>query len=1247
MVDAAPVASSGSAGGSLYPSQPILADDFSSGALAPFVANNGLTPGGDWSVTDGALVAQDLGSTSPLQNQIASVPNMPENVVLDATFTINQVNLSQYYRIGLFGRASAPGTGSSQWDMVLDHGNLTFIDQYVNYPASVPFAISAGTTYQMMMVIDGNWVGGKVWAQGSAEPSQWTISGQFASQNLSSLGVAAGNADVTFHRFDVYPAPPALTVTPDQPNAIFSGAGPTTYTADLRANTSSEEGQYYVNYLVTGLNGETVTQGQVPVSLPQGGSAHASIVLPNNGYGYYNTTFSLTNQQSSLRYTPQFPTHSSAAPTAPTPPIPANTPAPGHTLNLLPAAPEQPAVPPADLAVSKTPAPMENSTTSMASVPIEPDASTVNPASAFGINGPGNRFGPITASLQAQWANAYQLFKKQGIDWVRTEFMWNYVEPSPGHYTWDTSDGLVEAGHASQVNLLGLVDYWGNYANPFTVNHGPQVSFSTFLQDYDQYIQALVKRYMPGGTLAQQMGWKHYGITAWEIWNEPSTPQFWPSENPTEYAELVQSASAAIKAVDPSATILAYDYTQSTLAAVSGPQSFTGVSIHYYPGPVSPSEAEFYGGVEGLRNFLGKNNMGQDPIWMTESGWSSNSITQTQQAEYLVRAEIQSLAGSLNKFFMFTWNYPGSGYGELNGQFLPKPVYPALAALSSQLTGYTSAGSVNPINMGSAIRAFAFQNGSSSLVALWSPTANGAISVAPPGNVHAYDWMGNAIAPSAGKLTVPLNGMPVYLVANMSASDLAALIQHGTITGIAPVAMAIQNLKGLPSALPHITMTITDQINTPQSGTLSLNLPSGWEATPSSSTSATYSPTVSFGPIDPSGTINESFGLTRFEANSANQYNITATATLDSTSTAGGPGASTSIGTGELGSNPPAPPTGSSPSAQTVSTSLPMSTFEAVYGSPALSGTFQDWGNASPFYLDHASQNVGIPDWSSSAESTTAYTMWNSKYFYFAAKVKDPVFYQPYTGFYIWEGDSIQMYWDPQDLKTDGFDYAAGDADLGLALTPDGPQAFRWSGPGYGLHSDVKLTIVHGKNAGDLWYEAAIPLSDLPDLTPTNGHQYGFDMLVNYNNGTGRLGWMWLTPGVGNAFSPVDFPTFTLVNSAGLASLLLNSSQSNGSVSFTPNAEGALLTVNNNGLTSMTVTLSNGTILTLNAEADASATVTPSGANPVVPILQGGTTTINLASYVTPGTAMSLSANTTVANNNASAIIAIDNGINP
>lgn len=713
-------------------SSPIFSDTFSAGTLAPFVANNGMSAGGVWSVAQGGLVASDYGLSSHLPYQIASVPHLGKNVVVTTSFTINRLDPQQSYRIGVFGRGSDPTTGSSQWDVVFRDGALSLINQGLGIPTQTPFPVQAGQSYNMVAVIDGTWVGAQVWPAGTTQPAQWTIQDTFASTgNFTGVGVAAGNADVTFHNFSVYDAPPTLTVAPTQASAVYQSGQAMTYKARLVANAGAEGGQYDVHYVLRRLDGSAVGRGTVPLQLPSGGTAEAAIALPAQPNGYYRATFSLSQPGS-----------------------------PGAST-----APEQPRV-------------VETSTTGMAIVPPQPDVATMDPTSPFGINGPGTDSKPISRSMEQRWTRVYRLFKQQGIQWARTQFLWGNIEPTPGNYAWASADGLVQAAHTAHENLLGLVDYAAPYANPF--GSGAQVSFPTFVQEYDQYIQALVVRYMPGGILAQQMGWKNYGISAWEIWNEPSNPQYWQSQDPAQYAELVQSATAAVKAVDPSATVLAYNWQEPTLVQAAGPGSFTGVSIHVYPG--QPSQPAFYQTIVDLRQFLTQNGIGSDPIWMTETGWSIHHVSRTEQAEYLQRAAIQSLAASLNKFFMFAWSDPVAGYGELNRALLPMPAFPAMAAVTDELNGYKPVPGLNPVSMGAAVRAYVFQSGTQSLVAVWSPTAQENLTLNSGAVVSADDWMGNPILETGNALTVPLDAQPVFLKADMPAQQLIALIQNGTIS---------------------------------------------------------------------------------------------------------------------------------------------------------------------------------------------------------------------------------------------------------------------------------------------------------------------------------------------------------------------------------------------------------------------------------------------------------------------------------
>ncbi len=69
------------------------------------------------------------------------------------------------------------------------------------------------------------------------------------------------------------------------------------------------------------------------------------------------------------------------------------------------------------------------------------------------------------------------------------------------------------------------------------------------------FMNATVKRYKPGGTLAHAQGWLGTtGITHWEIWNEEDLDFFF-SGTITDYARLLKVAYLSAKSADPQAEI--------------------------------------------------------------------------------------------------------------------------------------------------------------------------------------------------------------------------------------------------------------------------------------------------------------------------------------------------------------------------------------------------------------------------------------------------------------------------------------------------------------------------------------------------------------------------------------------------------------------------------------------------------------------------------------------------------------------
>src|SRR5262249_16953859 len=76
---------------------------------------------------------------------------------------------------------------------------------------------------------------------------------------------------------------------------------------------------------------------------------------------------------------------------------------------------------------------------------------------------------------------------------------------------------------------------------PGTSSHSPPAN----LDDYARFVKVAVRRYSA------------LGVHAYEIWNEPNIAEFWgPRPEPARYAQLLRRAYSAVKAGDPSATVV-------------------------------------------------------------------------------------------------------------------------------------------------------------------------------------------------------------------------------------------------------------------------------------------------------------------------------------------------------------------------------------------------------------------------------------------------------------------------------------------------------------------------------------------------------------------------------------------------------------------------------------------------------------------------------------------------------------------
>jgi hypothetical protein len=247
---------------------------------------------------------------------------------------------------------------------------------------------------------------------------------------------------------------------------------------------------------------------------------------------------------------------------------------------------------------------------------------------------------------QTKNARQFELARQVGANVVRTTLGWRDFEPQRGVYDqWVLNDYdtiVTNAANNGQAIIIGLA------RPPCWASGDPNKNCSTgsYKQWYppqsaNDYAAAL-------GVLVNRYGSR---VLAWEIWNEPDLSYFWgdTTPDPARYVGLVKAAKTA----NPGAFILGGAVSKTDTTYVSrmydaGVRGYMdALSIHPYvwlrPAPGgTPEDCSYMPmslkcGVPAVRDVMVSRG-DNVPIWFTEFGWSSQSLGEATQADYLKRA---------------------------------------------------------------------------------------------------------------------------------------------------------------------------------------------------------------------------------------------------------------------------------------------------------------------------------------------------------------------------------------------------------------------------------------------------------------------------------------------------------------------------------------------------------------------------------------------------------------------------------
>jgi hypothetical protein len=246
--------------------------------------------------------------------------------------------------------------------------------------------------------------------------------------------------------------------------------------------------------------------------------------------------------------------------------------------------------------------------------------------------------------------------KALGTHWVRMFLTWPDLQPSRGAWAqnwvgyYEQAFSALPAGTKVILDVVGTPRWESGSSNEHAAPANPN--------EYAAFVGALAHKW--AGRVA-----------AYEVWNEEDHSRWWSGgPDPAAYSRLLKAAYPAVKAADPSATVVLggmtgndYPFLEQVYEA-GGKGSFDAVGVHTDTACNILSPYLYLRGEDGRMvpdSFLAYREVratmlanGDDkPIWMTETSWrttdatcpegawagkKAEGVTEQQQAIYLSQA---------------------------------------------------------------------------------------------------------------------------------------------------------------------------------------------------------------------------------------------------------------------------------------------------------------------------------------------------------------------------------------------------------------------------------------------------------------------------------------------------------------------------------------------------------------------------------------------------------------------------------
>jgi hypothetical protein len=292
---------------------------------------------------------------------------------------------------------------------------------------------------------------------------------------------------------------------------------------------------------------------------------------------------------------------------------------------------------------------------------------------------PGLFYGMSGQTLMPQ--SEHNRMKQNGVDSVRLGLSWNVIEPSPGVYSFTSTDPYVERAARARLDIFPFLGatptFYGVNCDASNCFRNLPAQNSQQLNAWKNVVRAIWGRYGPRGSFwAQNPGVPKRPFRSLQPWNESNFKFFTEQRSPQLYGKLVKATDQALRGVDRGAKVIlaglfahpkrpqgpqATTFLNGLYRVPGIKNAFEGVSLHPYAKDASDLRPD----INAIRRVMKRHGDARTGLYLTEFGWGSGTDTAFEKG---IRGQVRELAQAytilrqmqrsarIQRTYWFAWN---------------------------------------------------------------------------------------------------------------------------------------------------------------------------------------------------------------------------------------------------------------------------------------------------------------------------------------------------------------------------------------------------------------------------------------------------------------------------------------------------------------------------------------------------------------------------------------------------------------